>query len=128
MKIVATAFIFLFTLTSIAQGDREVVIDEFHTIKTFDLIKVRMVKSDVNKLEIKGKDGNEVEYVFKNGLLKLRMETDKIFDGSKTIVTVYYTSVSTIDANEGSVIYAEDISGQDSIELRTQEGAKIIAY
>jgi hypothetical protein len=25
----------------------------------------RMVKSDVNKLEIKGKDGNEVEYVFK---------------------------------------------------------------
>jgi hypothetical protein len=127
MKIVATVFIFLFTLTSIAQDDREVSIDEFHTIKTFDLIKVRMVKSDVNKLEIKGKDGNEVEYVFKNGLLKLRMETDKIFDGAKTIVTVYYTRVNTIDANEGSIIYADDISGQDSIELRTQEGAKIIA-
>jgi hypothetical protein len=55
------------------------------------------------------------------------METDKIFDGAKTIVTVYYTGVKTIDANEGSVIYADDISGQDAIELRTQEGARIIA-
>jgi hypothetical protein len=127
MKILATAFVLLLTLTSMAQSDREVTIDEFHTIKTFDLINVRMVKSDLNKLEIKGKNGNEVEYVFKNGLLKLRMEADKIFDGANTIVTVHYTGVKTIDANEGSVIYADDISGQDSVELRTQEGARIIA-
>lgn len=127
MKLLGTAFAIFFTLIATAQTDKEVTIDQFNTIKTFDLIKVKMVKSDVNKLEIKGKDGDEVEYVYKNGLLKLRMETDKIFDGAQTFVTVYYTSVKTIDANEGSVIYADDIKGQDQVEIRAQEGAKVIA-
>ncbi|WP_194851590.1 head GIN domain-containing protein [Nonlabens antarcticus] len=127
MKLFGTAFALFVTLIATAQTDQEVNIDQFNTIKTFDLIKVKMVKSDVNKLEIKGKDGSEVEYVFKNGLLKLRMETDKIFDGAQTFVTVYYTDVKTIDANEGSVIYADDISGQDQVEIRVQEGAKVIA-
>jgi len=127
MKILVTTIALLITLMLSAQTDREVNIDEFNTIKTFDLIKVKMVKSDENKLEIKGKDGGEVEYVFKDGLLKLRMQTDKIFDGVNTFVTVYYTHIKTIDANEGSEIYADEISGQDSIEIRTQEGAKVTA-
>ncbi|BAO54829.1 head GIN domain-containing protein [Nonlabens marinus] len=127
MKQISLLVTLLFVLMLSAQEDREVTIDRFHTIKTFDLIKVKMIKSDVNKLEIKGRDSDEVEYVFKDGLLKLRMETDKIFDGASTYITVYHTDVKTIDANEGSVIYADDVSGQDSIEFRVQEGAKIIA-
>ncbi|KQC32362.1 chaperonin [Nonlabens sp. YIK11] len=110
-----------------AQGEREINIDNFHTIKAFDLINVQLIKSDVNKLEIKGKDSENVTYVFKDGLLKLRMDTDKIFDGNNTYVTVYYTNIKTIDANEGAEIYAKDISGQDAVEIRTQEGARVVA-
>lgn len=118
---------FLFTIILSAQNDRMVEIDQFHTIKTFDLIKVKMIESNINKLEITGNKGDKVEYVFKDGLLKLRMETKEIFDGANTFVTVYYTKVLTIDANEGSEIHAQDISNQDSIEIRAQEGAKVIA-
>ncbi|PRP67755.1 head GIN domain-containing protein [Nonlabens agnitus] len=110
-----------------AQSEREINIDNFHTIKAFDLINVQLIKSDVNKLEIKGKDSENVTYVFKDGLLKLRMDTDKIFDGNNTYVTVYYTNIKTIDANEGAEIYVKDISGQDAVEIRTQEGARVVA-
>lgn len=126
MKNILVIAILLITSTALGQSSREVNIDTFHTIKTFDLIKVKMVKSDSNKLEIKGSDSEEVDYVFKNGLLKLRMQTDKIFDGANTFITVYYTSVNTIDANEGSIIYLDDIDDQDALEIRVQEGAKIV--
>lgn len=127
MKNILTILFLSLSIAVTAQSDREVEIENFHTIKTFDLINVQLVKSDLNKLEIKGKDASAVTYVFDNGLLKLRMDTDKIFDGNNTFVTVYYTSIKTIDANEGSEIYAKDISGQDSIEIRTQEGARVVA-
>ncbi len=115
------------TFIASAQNDREVSIDDFHTIKAFDLINVQLVKSNENKLVIKGADANDVTYVFKDGLLKLRMETDKIFDGDNTYVVVNYTNLKTIDANEGAQIYAKDISGLDAIEIRTQEGASVTA-
>ncbi len=127
MRILLALILFSVSIVCNAQDDREVIIDDFHTIKAFDLINVQLVKSNENKLVIKGADANDVTYVFKDGLLKLRMETDKIFDGDNTYVIVYYTSVKTIDANEGSKIYAKDISGQDSVEIRTQEGASVMA-
>jgi len=127
MKYILTIIAFSFALIVTAQGERVETIANFHTIKTFDLINVQLVKSDVNKLEIKGKDNENVTYVFKDGMLKLRMDTDKIFDGNQTYITVYYTNIKTIDANEGSEIYAKDISGQDALEIRTQEGAKVFA-
>jgi len=127
MKTFIVFLAFSFSVLVSAQGEREINIDNFHTIKAFDLINVQLVKSDENKLVIKGKDSDEVTYVFKDGLLKLRMDTDKIFDGNNNYVTVYYTSIRTIDANEGAEIYAKDISGQDALEIRTQEGARVVA-
>ncbi|SCY33507.1 Putative auto-transporter adhesin, head GIN domain [Nonlabens sp. Hel1_33_55] len=127
MKNILSIIAFSLSLAVAAQGDKEVNIDNFHTIKAYDLINVQLVKSDVNKLEIKGKDSDNVTYVFKDGLLKLRMDTNKIFDGNNTYVTVFYTDLKTIDANEGAEIYAKDISGQDSVEIKTQEGARVVA-
>ncbi len=127
MKLFGTTIALLFTLLLSAQKDRTVEIENFNTIKAYDLINVKMIKSDANRLEIKGENADKVVYVFNNGLLKLRMDTNEIFDGNNTFVTVYYTSIKTIDANEGAAIYATDISGQDSVEIRTQEGAKVVA-
>ena len=99
MKNILAIIAFSLSLAVAAQGDKEVNIDNFHTIKAYDLINVQLVKSDVNKLEIKGKDSDDVTYVFMDGLLKLRMDTNKIFDGNNTYVTVFYTDIKTIDAN-----------------------------
>jgi hypothetical protein len=124
----ATIFLVLLTASiSTGQDNLEIPIDDFHTIKSFDLIKVNLIKSDENKILIQGRDRHDVEHVLKDGLLKIRMETDKIFDGKNTFVNVYYTDLKTIDANEGSIIYSNELMQQDELEIRVQEGATVQA-
>ena len=59
--------------------DREV--GNFHEIKVFDLIEVNMIRSDENRIVIKGDRAGDIEFVNRDGVLKLRMEFDKKFRG-----------------------------------------------
>ncbi|MBC2838952.1 head GIN domain-containing protein [Robiginitalea sp. SC105] len=103
--------------------DREV--GDFHEIKVFDLIEVNLIKSDENRILIKGDRSSEIEYVNRDGVLKLRMEFDKKFRGEDMLIEVYYTDIRVLDANEGSRIVCNELVEQDKIELRAQEGARI---
>ena len=100
-------------------------IGEFSKIKVFDLIEVNMIPSDENRVVVKGRDVDYVKIINDNGKLKIRMELDRRFNGDDTFVEVYYTSVETIDANEGSFITVNETITQDDLELRAQEGGKI---
>tara|TARA_R110000796_G_scaffold41772_4_gene103519 strand:- start:101672 stop:102271 length:600 start_codon:yes stop_codon:yes gene_type:complete len=97
----------------------------FNEIKVFDLIEVNLIKSDENKVLIKGDNVDDINLVNKNGVLKIRMELDKIFHGEDTFVEVYYTSLDLIDGNEGARISSNETIAQNTIELKTQEGAQI---
>lgn len=112
---------------STAQDIKIKTVGEFSEVKVYDLINVKMVKSDENKIEITGKNRNDVEVVNKNGKLKIRMNLEEIYDGGDTTVTLYYSSVDIIDANEGSVIEVRDTLDQFEIDLKAQEGAEITA-
>ena len=103
--------------------DREV--GDFHEIKVFDLIEVNLIQSDQNRIVIKGKNTEDINYVNKDGVLKLRMPLEKKFQGEDTFIEVYYTDLRTIDANEGARIVVNEQIVQDRIELRAQEGAQI---
>lgn len=98
---------------------------EFSTLKVYDLINVELIKSDTNKIIITGKNNSDVSIIQKNNLLKIRMRTNKMFNGSQTQVKLYYTSVDIIDANEGAVIISQDPIKQYELTLKTQEGAEI---
>lgn len=89
------------------------------------MIEVNLIKSNENKVVITGDDVDDVEIVNKNGILKVRMKFDKIFNGSKTFVEVHYTNLTIIDANEGAFISSNELIEQDYIELKAQEGARI---
>lgn len=108
-----------------AQGivDREV--GEFREIKVFDLIEVNLIKSDENRILIKGRNTQDINFVNKDGVLKLRMPLEKKFQGEDTFIEVYYTDLRVIDANEGARIIGNEQLVQDRIELRAQEGAQI---
>jgi hypothetical protein len=108
-----------------AQGivDREV--GEFREIKVFDLIEVNLIKSDENRILIKGRNTQDINFVNKDGILKLRMPLEKKFQGEDTFIEVYYTDLRIIDANEGARIIGNEQLVQDRIELRAQEGAQI---
>lgn len=110
---------------SFAQNPIEKNIGDFNKIKVFDLIEISLIKSNENKVIIKGNDTEDVEIINKDGVLKIRMKLDKIFNGNDTFITVYYTNIDIIDANEGAFITSNEILNQTKIILKTQEGANI---
>lgn len=124
-------FIFFIALTlgiSLnAQESIEKNIGEFSTVKVYDLIHLKMIKSKENKVVVSGRNRNDVEVVNKNGQLKIRMNFQKIFDGNDTVVILYYNAVDVIDANEGSKVTVKDVLDQYEVDLRVQEGAEITA-
>lgn len=127
MKTTLLSIIILVTTITLAQNPREVKIGEFNTIKVYDLITVNLVKSTENKIIISGRDAGDVELVNKNGILKVRMAFDRQFDGTETFVHVHYTTLKTIDGNEGAVITSNELIEQPQLEIRVQEGARVKA-
>ncbi|MGB6268822.1 MAG: head GIN domain-containing protein [Olleya sp.] len=117
----------LLVVTSVltAQNPIEKGVGDFSEVKVFDLIEVNLIKSDVDKVEITGDDIEDVEVINKDGKLKIRMKFDKIFNGERTFVAVYYTKLNVIDGNEGAFISSNELIKQNYIELRAQEGARL---
>ncbi len=125
MKHIFTALTILITSTAIAQNSLEKTIGEFTELKVFDLIEVRLVISDENKIVITGKNIEDVVVINKNGKLKIRMILEERFDGKNTSVTLFYTTVDILDVNEGATISSVDTIKQYEIDLKAQEGGKI---
>ena len=124
MKNIAFLVLFLSGFLNV-QAQIEKKLGEFHELKVYDLIDVKLVKSDKNKIVLTGKNTQDVVIVNKNGVLKIRMNIEKSFDGSKTNATLYYTNIDVIDANEGASINSEDLIKQFDFELKAQEGGII---
>ena len=126
MKRVFTILTILVATVAISQNtDIEKTIGEFTELKVYDLIEVTLVKSDENKVIISGKNTKDLLVINKNGKLKIRMILEKSFDGKNTTVTLYYTNVDILDANEGAIISSEDTIKQYELDLKAQEGGKI---
>lgn len=126
MKNLLVAVLFLTTSIVMAQNPLEKNVGNFNEVKVYDLIKISLVKSDVNKVIITGNDVDDVQVINKDGKLKIRMNIDRSFDGNKTFVAVHYTTLDVIDGNEGAKIVGNELIEQDKIELRAQEGAQLL--
>lgn len=119
-------FMAFFTMLS-AQETVTKNVGEFSTLKVYDLINVTMIKSDKDEVVISGSNKHDVEFVNKNGTLKIRMDMEELYSGDNTKVTLYYTKVDVIDANEGADVNVQTPIDQYEIDLKTQEGGKIEA-
>ncbi|RMA66021.1 head GIN domain-containing protein [Ulvibacter antarcticus] len=125
MKSAQLLLVFFISATLFAQSTVEKNIGDFNELKVYDLIEVNFIKSDVNQVAIKGEKTESVKVINDNGTLKIRMNLDERFDGNKTFVEVYYTSIDILDANEGAKIVSNEAIEQEKIELRSQEGGRI---
>jgi hypothetical protein len=110
-----------------AQDSVEKTVGEFTSVKVYDLINLKMIKSKENKIVVSGKNRKDVEVLNNNGKLKIRMNLEESYDGNDTVVILYFTSVDVIDANEGAIVTVKEPITQYEIDLRTQEGAQINA-
>nr|WP_299386192.1 head GIN domain-containing protein [Allomuricauda sp.] len=98
----------------------------FTEVKGFDGLSINLIKSDENKAVIKGANTKKVAIVNNNGVLKLRMEIDKIFSGYRTHVDLYYAqTIKVIDVNEDARIKSDEVFEQDILDLRAQEGGEL---
>lgn len=125
MKKVCTLCFALIAMQVFAQRIIDKEVGDFNEIKVFDLIEVNLIKSDQNRILIKGDNVYDIKYVNKDGVLKLRMQLEKKFRGEDTLIEVFYTDLHTIDANEGARIVCNATVEQEHITLKAQEGAKI---
>ena len=103
-------------------------LSEFKEIKAFDGLSVNLIRSEENKVVITGANTRKVAVVNNDGVLKLRMEIDKLFSGYRTFVDLYYAQPLTIiDVNEDARISSEEPIDQEVLEMKAQEGGEILA-
>lgn len=127
MKNCFLLLVFTLGLTVNAQDTIEKSIGEFSTVKVYDLINLKMIKSDENKVIITGDNKEDVQVINNNGKLKIRMKLEESYDGNDIVVKLYYNSVDVIDANEGANVVVNEPIEQFEIDLKVQEGGEITA-
>lgn len=118
----------LLWITHIKAQEEKVTVDleGFTEVKGFDGLSINLIKSDRNRAVVTGANTNKVAIVNKDGVLKLRMQLDKIFSGYRTFVDLYYTEkLIIIDVNEDARITAQETIQQDVLELKAQEGGEL---
>lgn len=125
MKNIIFIFAIIVSFNSNSQDTIEKNIAEFSTVKVYDLINLKMIKSDENKVVISGKNRRDVQIINNGGKLKIRMKLEESFDGNDTVVVLYFTTVDEVDANEGSKVQIKEPIEQYEMDLKAQEGAEI---
>ncbi len=115
----------LISSVNFAQKSIEKSIGEFKTLKVYDRIDLKLIKSKSDRIEITGKNSEDVLVNNKNGTLKIKMKLEEAFDGEDTKVKLYYSALDAIDVNEGAKVYSDDTIKQFEIDLNAQEGGKI---
>ena len=88
-------------------------VGDFNELKVYDLIEVNLIKSDENKVLVKGDNVDDIQIINKNGVLKIKMELDKKFHGENTFVEVYFKNIDLIDGNEGARITVNETLSQE---------------
>ncbi len=107
-------------------GDITQNLQKFTEIKVFDGISLSLIRGDENKVVISGANTSKVAVVNNDGILKIRMEIDKIFSGYRTFVDLYHTeNLKVIDVNEDARISSDETYVQKILDLRAQEGGEI---
>jgi hypothetical protein len=112
-------------ITQLNYGQTTIKLDDFDELKVFDQLNVTLVPSNENKVVVTGKNESSFEAVNKKGVLKLRMSVTKMLSGEDTKVTLYFKNIKSIDANEGSIVSCDAVFKQTTMDLYSQEGAKI---
>ena len=125
MKKILSLAILVITTSAFSQRIVNKDVGAFNEIKVYDLIEVNLIKSNENRILIKGEKVDDIKFVNKDGTLKLRMQFEKKFQGEETLIEVYYTDLDIIDGNEGAKIVFNETVVKDKLVLKTQEGAQI---
>lgn len=118
-------FLMLFlTLTVEGQEVRE-TLGDFTEVKTFNGVEVEVIPSEENRIVITGHSKNDVKFQIEEDRLEIRLSLDNIWSKDNTKITVYGSSIETIDANQGSFVEVAGTLEGDELTFKVQEGANL---
>lgn len=117
----------LLLVASATFSQREVPIQNFTKITTFDQIDVVLIKTTGEpKVILNGEGSESVELIEKNLELKIRMPLLKLLKGDNISATVFYNKdIVQFEANEGSRISSSDFFTASNLRFIAKEGAQI---
>ncbi len=96
---------------------------DFKKIKVYNGISLELIKSNEQKLQIKGEKGAKVKVKNTNGTLKISLKFPEISASGKVEIKLFHKKdILTIDGNEGATISGKEIK-QKFLEVKAQEGA-----
>jgi len=124
MKQLVITFVILFSITTFSQKT-EKSLGEFSRLKVFDGLSVELVKSDKNRAVISGKYAEDVDFINKKGLLKIRFGVPRVLSGYQTKIVLFYNELNLIDVNEGAFVFSDELIKEIDLEVKAQEGAII---
>ena len=124
MKTYVTLLFLCLSLGLSAQNKTHNLAD-FAKVKVFDGLSVKLIKATENKAVVSGEHANAVEFVQKNNLLKIRLAFKKSFKGEATYISLYYTDLYLLDANEGAYIFSEETIEEIDLDVLAQEKSEI---
>ena len=125
-------FFILMLLVHVASQSQSTVsqnLGDFTTLKVFNGIEVELIKSNEQKIEIRGKKSEKVTIKNVDKTLKLTLPfslkpENNSADGEVIVKLFYSSNINVIDANEGATITGKDIN-QEKLVVNSQERALI---
>lgn len=115
----------LISISISAQKSTTKKLTDFSEIEVFDRITVVLIPSNETRAEISGAYFNDVEFVQKNSILKIRMPLKKLLDGEFTKVILYYKNLNRVEANEGAEVSNTDTLQSSKLDFEAKEGSQI---
>jgi len=120
---------FLVHVASQSQSTVSQNLGDFTTLKVFNGIEVELIKSNEQKIEIRGKKSEKVTIKNVDKTLKLTLPfslkpENNSADGEVIVKLFYSSNIDVIDANEGATITGKDIN-QEKLVVNSQERALI---
>ncbi len=125
MKNYIVGILFLLSISTVGQTTITKTLGDYTTLKVYNGIDVKLVKSDKQEMIITGEKSEKVKVKNSNNTLKISLRFPETLANGKVKITLYYSkNIQTIDVNEGAMVTAKDFN-QSQLEVKAQEGALI---
>ena len=112
------------SLSAFSQGNTDRDLGDFSDVSVYDGINLEIVKSDANRVEIRGNNTKFVVVKNKNGDLKIRLNLEKRFSGDRTKVTLFYKTLYSLTSHEGANVFSKDTLKQADLNLKASTGSR----
>ena len=112
------------SLSAFSQGNTDRDLGDFSDVSVYDGINLEIVKSDANRVEIRGNNTKFVVVKNKNGDLKIRLNLEKRFSGDRTKVTLFYKTLYSLTSHEGANVFSKDTIKQADLNLKASTGSR----